>query len=325
MKAKRRLLSAGIAAAMLLCGAPAYPRIIDGVVALVNDEPITFSEVREEVAGGLGVPLGDADAYLREERDTAAVLRWINALVEAALVRKELAKKGSAVADAEVDKAIGSVRKANNVDEAQFIEILAREGLTPAAYRNRIRWQLERGAIVRALKHREVTVTEDEVRAYYRENAERFARGGQVRLETMLFPIPEGESAEEAVVRARFAAQQALASLPPGRPLADGIGVARAAFPAVELFAGDFLPEEDLLPEMRREIARLRSGERSGPFPGEHGVYIVRVVERRGGTPREFREVMDILAEEMTDRRSEKAYADIIEELKRSASIDVRL
>lgn len=325
MKAKKVFLTVGIGVALLLNAVPALPRVLDGVVALVNDEPVTFSEVREEVAGGLGVPQGDADAYLREERDTAAVLRWINGLVEAVLVRKELAKKGGGISEAEIDRAIDSVRKANNVNEEQFVELLAREGLTPAAYRNRIRWQMERGAIVRARKHKEVTVTDDEVRAYFRENSERFLAGGQVRVETMLFPVPEGAEAEEAAVRARFAARQALASFPPGRPLADGMDMARAAYPAVQLYAGDFLPEEDLLPEMRREIGRLRSGERSAPFPGEHGVYIVRVVERRGGAPREFRELKDALAEEMTDRRSEKAYADIIEELKRSASIDVRL
>jgi len=35
--------------------------------------------------------------------------------------------------------------------------------------------------------------------------------------------------------------------------------------------------------------------------------------------------VKESLTEELTDRRSEKAYADILAELKKTASIDVRL
>jgi len=325
VKTRKAALSAGIGVALLLCAAPAFPRVIDGVVALVNDEPITFSEVREEVAGAFGIPVGDADAMLREERDSAAVLRWINGLVETALVRAELARKSSVVAEADIDRAVENVRKANRVDDAQFAELLAREGMTLAAYRARIRWQLERGAIVRALKHRDVSVTDDEVRDYFRQNAERFLTGAEVRLETLFFPLPEGVATEESAARARYAAQQASVVIRPGRSLSDGLDVAQAAYPAAALVSGDFLPAGDLNPEMQREIGRLRSGEHSLPFFGGQGIYIVRVVERRGGQPGEFAKVKDSLADELIDRRSEKAYADIVEGLKRQASIDVRL
>jgi hypothetical protein len=39
----------------------------------------------------------------------------------------------------------------------------------------------------------------------------------------------------------------------------------------------------------------------------------------------EFAELSDTLREELADRRSEKAYSDILAELKKSASIDIRL
>jgi peptidyl-prolyl cis-trans isomerase SurA len=321
----RIIRSAGIGIALLLCAAPAFPRVIDGVVALVNEEPITFSEVREEVAEGMGVPVGDADTFLREERDPGTILRWIRGLVESALVRMELTKKGQAVSEADIDRAMESVRKANGVDEKQFSEILAKEGLTVSAYRRRIRWQIERGAIVRARKLKDVTVTEDEVRDHFRENSERFLVGAQVRLETLFFPLSSADAAADTVSHARFAAQQASDAVRSGRTLAEALDIARGTFPAAQLLSGEILPTEDLLPEVQREVRRLRSGETSPPFFTEAGLYIVRVLERRGGKLGEFAGVKDSLTEELTDRRSEKAFADIIEELKRSASIDVRL
>jgi len=319
------LLALAAAIAIPLSPVPAFPRVIDGVVALVNDDPITFSEIREDVAGALGMPVGDADALLREQTDVTAVLRWINGLVEASLVRAELKKKGQSVAEKDVDRVIENLRKANAVDEAQFAEMLAREGLTLPAFRRRVRLQLERGAIIRELRHKEVNVTEDEVRDYFRENAERFLVGDEVRVEALFFAVAAGAGGEELAVRARYAARQASEAVRRGRPLADGLEAARLAFPDVRLVDGEFVPTEDLLPEMRREIGRLRSGERSEPFFAGEGLYIVRVLERRGGKAREFPEVRASLAEELADLRSERALADILVELKKSASIDVRL
>ena len=317
------ILAAGVA--LLLFAGSAYPRVIDGVVALVNEEPVTFSEVRESVSEGMGIPVGDADALLREERDPRAVLRWIEALVDSVLVRKELEKQGQSIAEGEIDRAVESVRKANGMSEAQFAELLGKEGLSLPAYRRRLRWQMERGAIVRARKFKEVTVTESEVRDYFRENGERFLTGAQVRLETLFFPIASAQAGDEDAAQARIAVQQASEAVRAGRTFAEAQASVRGTFPKVELHDAGFVTTEDLLPELQREARRLRAGESSSPFFAEAGAYLLRVVERRGGAPGDFSAVKDGLTEELTDRRSEKAYSDLLSELKRSASIDVRL
>ncbi|OYV73322.1 MAG: hypothetical protein B7Z74_04115 [Deltaproteobacteria bacterium 21-66-5] len=324
----QRLAGAIIAAAgaaLLLSAGTAFPRVIDGVVALVNEEPVTFSEVRESVSEGMGIPVGDADALLREERDPRAVLRWIDALVDSALVRKELEKAGQPITEVEIDKAVDSVRKANGMSEAQFTELLGKDGISLPAYRRRLRWQMERGAIVRARKFKEVMVTESEVRDYFRENRERFLVGAQVRLETLFFPIASAPSTGEDAAQARIAVQQASEAVRAGRTFAEAQALVRGTFPKVQLNAAGFVTTEDLLPELQREVRRLRAGEASPPFFTESGAYLLRVVDRRGGTPGDFSAVKDALTEELTDRRSEKAYSDILSELKRSASIDVRL
>src|SRR4030067_2118370 len=79
--------------------------------------------------------------------------------------------------------------KTNKMSEADFRAVLDREGLSPAGYRRRLRWQIERSTIVRAKKLKEVIVTEEETRAYYRENAERFLVGAEVRLAAVYIPV----------------------------------------------------------------------------------------------------------------------------------------
>ena len=317
------IMAAG--AALILSAGSAFPRVIDGVVALVNEEPVTFSEVRESVSEGMGIPVGDADSLLREERDPRAVLRWIEALVDSVLVRKELEKLGQPISESEIDKAVESVRNANGVTEAQFVELLGKDGISLPAYRRRIRWQMERGAIVRARKYKEVMVTESEVRDYFRESGERFLVGAEVRLETLFFPIASAPSAGLDAAQARIAVQQAAEAVRAGRTFAEAEGLVRESFPMVQLHAAGFVTTEDLLPDLQREVRRLRAGEASPPFYTGEGAYLLRVVERRGGVPGDFSKVREALPEELTARRSEKAYSDILLELKRAASIGVRL
>jgi peptidyl-prolyl cis-trans isomerase SurA len=322
----RRILRATAFSLILVAFASsASARLVDGVVAVVNDEPITFSEFRESVAEAMGIPEGDADIYLREEKDRERVLRGLETLIESVLVHQELQKLGNPVTEKEVDDAVASVMKTNNMSEDDFRAALAREGVTPSGYRRRIRWQLERGAIVRAKKFKEVTVTEEETKAYFTENAERFLVGAEVRLETLYLPFPVGEAATEERVRIRIAAQQASDYLRSGMTFAEVSRLLSSSVPEVSVQSSGFLKTEDLLPEIAKEVHRLRTGATSPPIFTDEGAHLIRVLERRGGVLPEFAAVKASLTEELVDQRSEKAYAEILVELKKAATIEIHL
>ncbi len=325
MSRARLPLVLAAAGCLLLAAAPAPARIVDGIVAVVNDEPITFSEFRDSVAENLGIPAGDADLYLREEKDTARVLQGIEALVDSVLVRQELKKLGQEISAQEIDRAVESVRKGNNLSEADFRAALEKDGITLEGYRQRIRWQMERGAIVRAKRFKDVTVTDEEIKAYYQANAERFLVGAEVRMEALFLPLASGDAGREQVVRIRIAAQQAADAVRSGLTLAEAARLVAASVPGASVVSSDFVKTEDLAPEVQREVRRLRTGETSPPFFSESGAQIVAVVARRGGTPADFAAIKGSLAEELVDRRSEKAFFDILADLKKAASTDIRL
>lgn len=303
----------------------AVARIVDGVVAVVNDEPITFSEFRESVAETLRIPEGDADIYLRGEKDRRRILAGLESLIDSVLVRQELKKLGTPVTDKEVDRSVESVWKANNMSEADFRATLAKEGISLEAYRRQIRWQMERGAVVRAKKIKAITVTEEETKAYFRENAERFLVGADVRLETLFLPSPPEGPGTDNGVRIRIAAQRASEIVRSGATFTEASGLLSAVVPGVTAFSSEFVKTEDLLPEIGREVRRLRTGENSPPIFSEGGAHLVKVLERRGGTLPEFSTVQTMLTEELFDRRSEKAFSDIMVDLKKAATIDIRL
>ena len=194
-----------------------------------------------------------------------------------------------------------------------------------AAYRRRVRWQMERGAIVRAEKLKDVTVTEEETTAYFQANAERFLVGAEVRLEMLTIPFADEGVGTDNDVRTRIAAQEASEYVRSGMTLAEASGLISSAVPGTTVFSADFVKTEDLLPEIRKQIVKLRTGETSPPFFTEAGAHLVKVLERRGGTMPDISTVRESLKAEMLDQRSEKAFADILTELKKAATIDIRL
>jgi peptidyl-prolyl cis-trans isomerase SurA len=300
-------------------------RVVDGIVAVANDEPITFSEFRESVAETLGIPEGDADIYLRGEKDRRRILAGLETLIDSVLVRQELKKLDMPITEKDVDRSVESVWRTNNMSEADFLAALATEGISLEAYRRRIRWQMERGAVVRAKKMKEITVTEEETKAYFQENAERFLVGADVLLETLFLPFPPEGPGSDNGVRIRTAAQRASEIVRSGATFTEAAGLLSSVVPGITAFSSGFVKTEDLLPEIGREVRRLRTGENSPPIFTEGGAHLVKVLERRGGTLPEFSTVRTMLSEELFDQRSEKAFSDILVDLKKAATIDIRL
>jgi len=121
----------------------------------VNEEPITFSRGARVGVGRDGDPRGRRGCAPARAARPPRCSAGSRPFVDSVLVRKELEKLGQPVEEGEIDRAVESVRKANAMSEAQFAELLGKEGISLPAYRRRLRWQMERGAIVRARKFKE--------------------------------------------------------------------------------------------------------------------------------------------------------------------------
>ena len=243
-------------------------------------------------------------------------------LVDSVLVRKEAEKLGQPIAEGEIDKAVESVRKANGMSEAQFAELLGKEGISLPAYRRRLRWQMERsdrpGAQVQGGHgdgKRGARLLPGE-----RGTVPRWGRRSGSRRSSSRSPPRSPRRRRRAGADRRAAGGR---GGPGGTHLRRGAGVGSRNV-SLSIHAADFVTTEDLLPEPAAGSSPSAGRESSSPFFAEAGAYLLRVVERRGDA-RGFLRGEGRFDRGLTDRRSEKAYSDLLSELKRSASIDVRL
>lgn len=201
MRSRRRQPLAVLAAILvvLACAAQqasgaetAAPRLVDRVVAVVDEDPILASDVERAVALGLVVRgPGESDDDLRR--------RALDGLIEQRLRLHEIARFGLEEASiAEVDRQFEELR-AGFADEGAWRAELARLGLDEAGVRQLLARQLSILAYVEERLGPRIFVGVEEIRRHYDEElVPTLAAAGEAPP-----PIEEVRESIRAVLRAR--------------------------------------------------------------------------------------------------------------------------
>jgi len=157
----------------------AYGDVVDRVVAVVNEDVITLSEVNEE-----GKPLFQRVAEQAPASELPEALKQVRKTVVEKLIEKKLmlqeAKKANiTVSDEEVEKAFELILKRNNTSLQQFRGQLATMGLTEAQYRENLKDQVLSSKLVSYEVRSKVIIPESKIIDYYDTHyTERVGEGG---------------------------------------------------------------------------------------------------------------------------------------------------
>ena len=322
MKTLALLLSTVI---LLLPVPPALAgEVVDRIAALVNGEVITLSEVEQ-----MGAPLFQqvrqtSTAAEREEKIKKARLEVLDHLIESKLLEEEMKRKKIEVPERDVDAAIQDVLKNSGFSETELRKFLAREGMTYAAYRQKVKDELGKMRLVSREIKSKIIIEEDELRRYYRENREKFTDPLEVKLQQIFFPLPPDAPAGEAAA----VQEEARAVLEKARKGEDFSELAKKHSQGPEAGEGGLLgwfKHRELLPELEEAGFKLQTGEISGPVRSPIGIHILRVLERKGGEPRPFAEVQFKIREELSQEEAEKKFKEFLKELRTRAYIEIKL
>lgn len=211
-----------VAAQQLRASAPAAssaPRQADYIVAVVNSEPITNTEVRarlavvEQQAAREGARLPP-----REQLAQQVLERLISERAQLQVARES----GLKVEDAQVDQAEQNVARQNQIDVPQLRRRLELDGIGAAAFREDLRRQL----LLQRVREREsdarVRVSEADIDQFLREQqAEAGKQPVELNLAQVLVAVPETATPEQVEalrgraqrVRQRAAAGEDFAAL----------------------------------------------------------------------------------------------------------------
>jgi peptidyl-prolyl cis-trans isomerase SurA len=133
--------------------------VIDRVVAIVNDDLITLSELKEA-----SLSLDPTSDQPIDERTI------LNQMVESKLFEQEAKKRGLTVSEDELDASIAEVRNRYGLSEEQMEEVLKKQNLTPESFREQWRVQLLGNKLLDSQLRNKIVITDEEIEQYYKEN-----------------------------------------------------------------------------------------------------------------------------------------------------------
>lgn len=191
-------------------------------------------------------------------------------------------RSGIRIGDAELNEAMASIAQRNGLSLEQFRAALARDGLSYEEARDQVRREM----IVSRVRQRRVAeriqVSDQEVKNFLASDLGKLQMSEDLRLASLLVPLPEGASAS-AIQAAERQARDLYEQLRRGADFAQ-LAMARSADENA-LEGGDmgWRKAAQLPPPLDSMVSALKVGEVSEPLRTPGGFLLLKLLDRRGG------------------------------------------
>jgi peptidyl-prolyl cis-trans isomerase SurA len=273
----RALVAVALAAFCTLAPAQRIS-LIDRIVAVVNKEVITLSELNDAV--------GAAERQLRRQ-GTAPPPQEIleRQMLERLILDKaqlQLAREtGIRVDELQVDRAVQRIAEQNSLTLAQLRQALERDGVAFDAWRKDLHDQI----ILSRVREREVDdriqVSDTEIALFLEEAKTQPEERSEYNLAHILVRVPE-QASPERIEASRGRAEKAAAEARAGGEFAR---IAASYSDSPDALQGGALGwrAHDRLPELyAAAVAKMQPGEVSEVLRSPAGFHVLKLVERRG-------------------------------------------
>ncbi|MFZ5863757.1 MAG: peptidylprolyl isomerase [Nitrospirota bacterium] len=309
-----RLLGASGWLLLLLASAAAHAAT-DRLVAVVNDEIITESELEGSRALASLDLLSDILPGLQHTVSRPTARTALEALIDQRLLLREAEALGVSATKDEARGAVQSLREQHRLDELA--------GAADEDIEHRVQEQLTIVKLVNREVRSKILLNAADVDAYYREHADRFTRPGRYRIRQIFIKSSSDDAPARAAAHAQAEALRAEAAA--GADF--GELARRASHGAEAAHGGDlgYVQRGDLLPEIDAVLDRLGVGEVSPVLATALGFHVINVVQAQPPTPRPLEDVKPQIEELVYQEQATDYYRRWIRLLRGRSHIDIKL
>src|SRR6266568_6540901 len=289
---------------------PVQSTVSDRIVAVVNTEVITQTELEEEVNDMKGQARLRFTGRELNQRLRQIEYMGINRMIERKLQVQIAKRRGIKVTDEEVKDAIVRLRRLGETPNENDPKELAliKDHLTALRLIN----QQVRSSLL---------VSDEEILRFYRQHQDRFLLPLEVRISQILIAL--GPGSELLAVRER--AHEVHARLKKGERFEEL--AARYSDGPEGRRGGNlgYIRQGDILPQIQKAIEQAPPGSVTEPIASPIGMHIIRVDDRKPSEFRPFEEVKEDVRSMVFQLKSEEAYIVWIKEQKDKNYIEIRL
>ncbi|MBW2056081.1 MAG: peptidyl-prolyl cis-trans isomerase [Deltaproteobacteria bacterium] len=310
--------------ALALLDPPGRAEIVDRIVAIVNDDIITLSELeRFRRSFFPRIPKGGDPLNVRFNLEDAR-RRALDDLIEEKLIEQEAKRRGIQVSKSRVKEALESFRRQRGLTKSQFEAALRAEGLTYEDIRQEVINGLRKTTLVNQVVRSKVEVKEEDVRSYYQTHINDYRTEESVRITHIRIPLPPNATGE-AEASALSKAEEIVGRAEKGEDLAS---LARTYSQSISgLEEGDlgYFKKGEMIPALEKEAFSLPVGGVGGPIRTPDGVVIIQVTDRKEAKPIPLAEIRKRVEEDCYRELAERLYRRWLAKLKKRSFIEVKL
>lgn len=290
------------------------PFLLDRVVAVVDREVITWSELFRAMEFELGMDLRNLSEADRSRFFKENEARFLETLIDRKLQLQAAKILDISANSEEVKEAVEGIKKKYNLSESDFNESLKAEGMTIDEYKERLSEQIILSKVVYQQVRSKVIVSEEEINDYLSKN-----KGSTYRIRQILIKKTKDRDRDLMMKTA----QEAMARIKAGEDFSV-VAFSLSEDPSAKT-GGDLgvIKRELLSKEFLDVISKMKVGDVSEPFFTDKGLHIIKLDESLEQTGQE--EMREIVRKKLYERKFNEAYKAWIRSLREKAFIEVRL
>lgn len=315
----------------LLPGRQLKAEMVDRVVAVVNNEIITLSELDKEGEGTFRKIAATTPSANLATQLAQARAEILDTLIDKKLIAQKAAAQKISVSDAEVDTAFENVLQRSHLTREQLLVKLNEAGADEEVYRTTLRSQLLQNKLVGADVTSKVVVTDDMILDYYDANYISHVKEDGYYLLQIGCSWHDSENTDaskaaqyENKLDAKNRVEKVHKLAKAGEDFAE---LARkfSDLPSRE-DGGDIgtFKLEDMASDMRDAVSGLKSGEVSDIIETNSGFQFFKLLSSGDDTivkKASYEDVKDSIKQELYEKEIQKAYAEWVKKLKDQAYI----
>ncbi len=300
----------------------AQARIVDRIVASVNDQIITLSDLKREAKV---IKLEHPEKFGKLNiNDPQAQRFFLQQMISTLLIENELKRIGRGISDREVNAAYNAIKKRNKMTDTQFANFLKKKGLTVEEYKKALKERLERIRFFNFAIKSHITITDDQVKAYYEKHKNEFDGGEKVRIAQIFVPAPPDLPKEKRLQRQNLI-MRIEAELYKGKPFATVLNE-YSNNPLVQA-SGDlgWFRRKDLMKPIAEAAFKLKKGGVSEVIETKSGFHIIKVLDIEVAKKHDFKDVKDRIERILYQQESEKRLDEWLKKARENANIQIML
>ena len=293
--------------------------LLDRVVALVNKEVITWSELYQLMENEATDEMKSLDEEERMKVFKENEKAFLERLINIRLQLQEAQRLGIGVTPEEIDEAIEDIKNKYSLADGEMESSLEQQGLTLEKYKEKLSEQILMSKLVNQQVKNKILVSDEEVNDHVKKNEET-SNQESYKLRQIFFNMPESdEMKKDLEEKASYIIEK----------LNEGEDFSRLAQEHSEdssaKLGGDlgYIQKENLTKEFIDVLSDMEIGDSSIPFWTQQGLHIVKLEDKKTAQTEEI--LKEKIRNKLLEEKFLKTYESWIKGLRDGAHIVIRL